>query len=64
MPESGWLNRQFKSIKEDSKSWPPWMKEAAQAQGTSARTRKEITTRPSTHELRGASPPGTPDQKG
>ena len=25
MPETGWLNRQFRDIKRESRTWPEWM---------------------------------------
>jgi hypothetical protein len=28
MPEANWLDKELKSIKEDSKNWPAWMKPA------------------------------------
>lgn len=33
MTEPGWLNREFKSIKEDSKNWPSWMKQDGNDRG-------------------------------
>jgi hypothetical protein len=32
MPDSGWLNRQLKAIKEEAKTWPAWLREAGEAQ--------------------------------
>ncbi len=36
MPEPGWLDRQFKSIKESMETWPSWMKQTEETKQMSS----------------------------